>query len=52
MKGQKSPTPPKKVSEPTIDETITEVEKTLITDENKVQQKNFENRIKWAMEDE
>jgi hypothetical protein len=36
---------------PSEEEVLEEVEAHLIEDENKVQQKTFEQRIKWAMED-
>lgn len=51
MRGQKKPIPPKKVSEQDIDATIKDVENKLLT-EDQSQQRHFEHKIKWAMEDE
>ncbi len=44
MKGEKAKKPK------TEEEILKEVEDNLIEDENKVQQKHFEHRMKWALE--
>lgn len=38
--------------EVSVEEVLEEVEKNLEQDENKIQQRDFERRLRWAMEDE